>query len=93
MYTSFGELFLLSFLVISCLYGVLASLTRILYRNKLAGQLNNHELRVKQGTASLDNRLNLFVRAFFGSFFTWQVYVMALAISGAGYLAGVLLQR
>ncbi|SHO44804.1 hypothetical protein [Desulfopila aestuarii] len=86
MQPSFFELFFFCFLLIAASYGLLASWTSIFYRKKAVGQLRGNELRVKQGTASIDNRLSVLARTFFLSFFTYQVYLLALALSGGIYL-------
>ena len=86
MNVSFFELFFLAVVVCAIIYSFVASWTRILYRSKSWGQLSANELKVKQGTATLENRVDLFVRTFFTSFFTYQVYLFALALSGFGYL-------
>jgi len=86
MHPSFIELFFFCLLVIAAIYGLLASWTPFFYRKKAVGQLRGNELRIKQGTASIDNRLSVLARTFFLSFFTYQVYLLALALSGMLYI-------
>jgi len=86
MHSSFIELFFLCLLVIAAIYGLLASWTPLFYRKKAVGQLRGNELRIKQGTASIDNRLSVLARTFFLSFFTYQVYLLALVSSGMLYI-------
>lgn len=81
------EMFLLVFTAVAFCYSFLASCTALLYKSKSVGQLSRSELKVKQGTASLEVRVNLFVRTFFSCFFTYQIYLLALFIGGAVYLA------
>lgn len=82
MHASFIERYFFCLLAIAAIYGVLASWTPVFYRKKAVGQLRGNELRIKQGTASVDNRLSVMVRTFFLSFFTYQVYILALVVSG-----------
>lgn len=86
MKPNFAELFFFSFLIIAAIYAFLASWTPIFYKKRSVGQLRGDELLVKQGTARLDNRLSLFFRTFFSSAFTYQIYLLALLLSGSVYL-------
>ena len=81
------ETFLLVFAAVALGYAFLASCTALLYKSKSVGQLTRSELKVKQGTASPEERVNLFVRTFFSCLFTYQIYLLALLIGGAVYLA------
>lgn len=87
MTASFLELFLLAFLIVAIVYSGLASCTNIFYRRKSWGQLRPNELKVKQGSATMENRLDLFIRTFFTSVFTYQIYLVALVLGGLTYLA------
>lgn len=86
MTANFLELFLLAFVVIAIGYSGLASCTTLLYRRKSWGQLRPNELKVKQGSASIENRLDLFMRTFFTCVFTYQIYLLALVLGGLAYL-------
>lgn len=81
------ETFLLVFAAVAFGYSFLASCTALLYKRKSVGQLSRSELKVKQGTASLEIRVNLFVRTLFSCLFTYQIYLLALLVGGAVYLA------
>lgn len=85
MNLSFIEIYFFAFLTVALTYAFLKSCTRLLYRKKPAGRLRGNEFRVKQGTASLENRLTLFGQSFFSSLFTYQVYLIALVIAAAMY--------
>ena len=93
MIADFFELFALCFLIVAVGYGVLAGCTGLLYRKRSVGQLRGDELRIKQGTASLEHRLNVAVKTFFTSIFTYQVYLLAVTMSGIIYAAVILLKR
>lgn len=80
------EMYLLAFVVVSIGNAFLSSWTPLFYRRKSWGQLTPNELRVKQGTATFEIRMNLFVRTFFSCFFSYQIYLVALFISGSAYL-------
>ncbi len=86
MVPDFWDMYLLAFVVVSVCYAFISSWTSLLYRRKSWGQLTASELRVKQGTATPEIRMNLFVRAFFACFFTYQVYLLALLLSGVLFL-------
>jgi hypothetical protein len=86
MHPNFFEIFFLSFLAVAAGYGLVAGWTKLFYRNKAVGQLTGHELRIKQGTASIEQRLAVFSRAFFGALFTYQVYLLALCCAGIAFL-------
>lgn len=86
MTANFWEVFLLAFVVVAAGYAFLASWTPLFYKRKSWGQLTQNELKVKQGTASPEIRLDLFVRTFFTCFFTYQVYLLALLLGGGIYL-------
>ena len=85
MEVTFWELFFVAFLISALLYSFLASWTRLLYRGKSWGQLSANELKVKQGTATIENRIDLFVRTFFLSLFTYQIYLVALLLGSIVY--------
>lgn len=86
MAVTFWETFFLSFLVVAISYSFIASWTKFLYKKKSWGQLSPNELKVKQGTASLENRVDIFARTFFASLFTYQVYLVALVLGIIVYL-------
>ena len=85
MKPNFIDLFCMCFLGIACLYAVLASWTSVFYRKKAVGRLHPDEIRIKQGKADLDNRLNVMTRTFFLSFLTSQIYLLALALTSLLY--------
>ncbi len=85
MTADFWEVFLLAFIIVAVGYALLASLSPVLYRRKALGRLTKNELKVKQGTATLENRMDLFVRTFFTSLFTFQVYLLALLLGTCVY--------
>ena len=77
----FIEIYLLAFLIVSVGYGLLAGWATAFYRKKAWGQLSANELKVKQGTASLENRLDLFFRSLATGVFVWQLHFAALLVS------------
>jgi hypothetical protein len=85
MNVDFWDVFMLAFVAVAAGYALLASLSSVLYRRKALGRLTKHELKVKQGTATFENRMDLFVRTFFVSLFTYQVYLIALALGSSVY--------
>lgn len=91
MTLSFIELFFLSFLLVASAHGVLAGWTVLLYKKKSVGQLSGDQLRVKQGTATLEHRINVLVKTFFTSIFTYQIYLLALFASAILYFGSMFL--
>lgn len=85
MAANFIEVFLYSFFAVAALYALLASFTTIFYKKKSWGQLTRNELKVKQGTATIENRMDLLIRSFFTSVFTYQVYLVALFVTILAY--------
>lgn len=73
-----GEIFIYTFVGVAIGYAFLASWTSLFYRKKAWGQLTRAELKIKQGNATLENRMDLFIRTLFASFFTYQVWLLTL---------------
>lgn len=86
MTSSFLEIFIIAFIAAAAGYAFLASWTPLFYRKKSWGQLSQNELLVKQGNATMENRIDLFFRSFFTSLFTFQVYLAALLLAGPVWL-------
>jgi len=93
MSANFLEVFLYAFFAVAAGYAVLASFTTIFYKKKSWGQLTRNELKVKQGTATIENRMDLLIRSFFTSLFTYQVYLVALLVAIVLYGATNLLPK
>jgi len=78
-----------SFLLVAFINGLLASWTPFYYKNKSIGRLSHSQLRIKQGTANIEHRLNVFVQSVVFSFFNFRIYLLSfllwLATSGAYY--------
>lgn len=74
------SLLFFSFLFVAVINGVIASCTTIYYNKKSTGHLSHSQLRIKQGNATLEQRLNVFAQYLGFSIFTLSVYVIALAI-------------
>lgn len=84
---------LLSFTIISIFSALLASCSRIYYRKKAWGQISHSQLRIKQGNATMEHRLNVFalslifnftsLRIYFFSFVLWIVINFSVSLFGA----------
>jgi hypothetical protein len=83
----FLEVYLITFLAVSAIYSFLASWTTFFYRNKAWGQLSKNELKVKQGTATMENRIDLCAQTIITGLLTWQLHLIALIITLA-FLTG-----
>ncbi len=86
MVGEFLELYLMIFFIIAAGYAFLLSCTSIFYKKKSFGQLSPNELKVKQGTATAEVKMDLFFRSLFTAIFTYQMHLIALAITGVIYL-------
>lgn len=87
MGSSFLEIYIITFLAVLAIYVFLAGWTTLFYRKKAWGQLSQNELKVKQGTATLENRLDLSAQSVVTGLLTWQLHLIALVIT-AGILVG-----
>ena len=84
-------LLLTSFLFVAFVNSTLASFTSLYYKNKSTGKLSHSQLRIKQGTATFEHRLNVFAQSLVLCFITFRIYLITLlvwlALNGAYYLS------
>lgn len=82
---------LFTFLFVALINALLASCTKIFYRDKPSGHLTHSQLRIKQGNASFEHRLNVFAQSLVFCFVTFRIYLFTLVIwfifTGYFYLA------
>jgi hypothetical protein len=82
---------LFSFILVAFVNAILASCTKIYYKNQSSGHLSHSQLRIKQGNATLEHRLNVFGQTLIFGFVTFRIYLISfmiwLALSGASYLS------
>lgn len=78
-------LLLYSFLFVVLGNSLLASCTAIYYKNKSIGHLSHSQLRIKQGTATLEQRVNVFAQSLIFSFITFRIYFITLLVWLAAY--------
>lgn len=71
---------LYSFLAIASINALLASCTRKYFKNRSSGHLSHSQLRIKQGTADFEHRLNVFVQTFLLSLVSWRIYLIVLLV-------------
>lgn len=81
MSVGFLECYVLSFLSVAVGFAFLGACTTVFYRKKTWGQLRRNELKVKQGTASPEDRFDIFFRSLATSFLTWQLHLIALGFA------------
>ncbi len=67
-----------SFLAIALINALLASSTKRYFKTRSSGHLSHSQLRIKQGTADFEHRLNVFVQTFLLSLVSWRVYLIVL---------------
>lgn len=84
------SIFLFSFFLVAITNAFLASFTTFFYGKKSSGHLSHSQLRIKQGNATLEHRINVFAQYFTFSIVTLRVYLITLLlwllINGALYL-------
>ena len=91
LHEKWSSILLFSFLIVAFANGFLASFTTVYYRNKSIGRLSHSQLRIKQGTATFEHRLNVFTHSLVFCFVTFRIYFITilvwLALNGAYYLS------
>lgn len=94
LYEKWSVILVYSFLFVALAHAILASCTRLYYKNKPAGLLSHSQLRIKQGNATFEHRLNVFGQALVFCFITLRIYLLAmlvgLVLGGAMYLSTLL---
>lgn len=94
LYEKWSVILVYSFLFVALANAILASCTRLYYKNKPVGLLSHSQLRIKQGNATFEHRLNVFGQTLVFCFITLRIYLLALLVglvlSGAMYLAALL---
>jgi hypothetical protein len=87
---NWSSILLLSFLLVAFTNAIVASFTSVYYRKKSIGHLSHSQLRIKQGNATFEHRLNVFAQSFVFCFVTLRVYIFTvlvwLALSVGFYL-------
>lgn len=74
------SLLFFSFTLVALVNGLLASCTTLYYKKKSTGQLSHSQLRIKQGNATPEQRLNVFAQYLTFSVFTPSVYIIAFLV-------------
>jgi hypothetical protein len=77
---NWSTILLFSFTLVALVNGLLASCTPLYYKNKSIGQLSHSQLRIKQGTANFEHRLNVFTQSLVFSFVTFRIYLITLLV-------------
>lgn len=72
------SLFIICLCIVAVSNGLLASCTSLLYKDKKTGQLSHSQLRIKQGNAHFEHRINVFTTSFLFSFITLRLLLIAL---------------
>ncbi|MCP3892443.1 MAG: hypothetical protein GY797_21530 [Deltaproteobacteria bacterium] len=71
---------LLSFILVVLANGVLASCTTLYYNKSTWGRLSHSQLRIKQGNATFEHRLNVFASSILFSFVNPKIYLATAAM-------------
>lgn len=89
--SNWSAMLLLSFLIVAVANSLLASCTPLYYKKRSMGHLSHSQLRIKQGTANFEHRLNVFTHSLVFAFVTFRIYLITLvvwlALSGVSYIA------
>jgi hypothetical protein len=90
LYEKWSTILLFSFLLVAVTNSLIASFTTIYYKNRSIGQLSHSQLRIKQGNATFEHRLNVFTQSLIFCFISFRIYLFTLLVwfvlSGAYYL-------
>lgn len=90
---NWATLLFICFLAVAVGHSFLASCTTIYYKQKSSGHLSHSQLRIKQGSASVEHRLNVFAQSLVFSFLSIRIYFFAfllwLTSNGILYLLAV----
>ena len=93
---NWSTILLISFLLVALANALLASCTNIYYKKKSIGHLSHSQLRIKQGTATFEHRLNVFAQSLVFCLVTFRIYLITslvwLAINGAYYISPLIKQ-
>lgn len=77
---NWSTILLISFVIVAVANGLLASCTSIYYKNRPVGHLSHSQLRIKQGNANFEHRLNVFAQSLVFCFFTFRIYLITLLV-------------
>lgn len=81
----FGFIFLISFIIISIIYALLAAISTIFYKDKSSVELSILELKILNKNASCKDRLKIFFINLFTSVFAPPIYILAGITSIVAY--------
>lgn len=70
-----------TFLSVAVCNGLIASFSSSYYKKMPVGRLTHGQLRIKQGNADLDQRLNVFVLALLFGFTSFRIIIITLLIA------------
>lgn len=70
-----------SLLAVAICNGLVASFSSAYYKNFAVGRLTHSQLRIKQGTANLDQRLNVFILAIIFSVTSFRLLIVSLVLA------------
>lgn len=79
-YTDWISLLLLSFAIVILINALLASFIPAYYSKASIGKMTHSQLRVKQGNATLDHRLNVFAQSIVFSLVNFKVCLATIAL-------------
>ena len=69
-----------SFCAVAVANALLASCTKIYYKEKSWGQLSHSQLRIKQGNATIEHRLNVLAHSIVFGLVSLRIYLFTLIL-------------
>jgi hypothetical protein len=93
---SWSTLLFVAFISVAITNALLASCTTKYYRKKSSGHLSHSQLRIKQGNATFEHRLNVFIQSLTLCFVSLRMYLITLLVWLVAYGAmelAVVLQK
>ncbi len=77
------QILFVSFIVVAVSFGMISSFSSSYYKNMPMGRLSHSQLRVKQGNASIEQRLNVFVLSLLFSWTNSRIILITLLLAVA----------
>ncbi|BHH83546.1 hypothetical protein [Desulforhopalus sp. 52FAK] len=77
------KILFVSFITVALCFAMISSFSRSYYKNTPMGRLSHSQLRVKQGNANIEQRLNVFVLSLLFSVTNLRILIITLLIAVA----------
>lgn len=77
------KILFVSFIAVSICFAMISTFSTKYYKNIPMGRLSHSQLRVKQGTANIEQRLNVFVLSLLFSVTNFRIIIVTLLMAVA----------